>query len=82
MKRLLALLVTVMMTVGLAGCGGTSKDTKTAKYHIGIVTGTTSQSEDEYRGAEAFTKEYGDSKNGGIVTHVNPAAFLRCIYLH
>lgn len=77
MKRLLAFLTAVIMTVGLAGCGGTSKDNKTsegdkktAKYHIGIVTGTTSQSEDEYRGAEAFVKEYGDSKNGGIVTHV------------
>ncbi|MDV3429485.1 MAG: DUF3798 domain-containing protein [Bacillota bacterium] len=77
MKKIIAFLTAVIMTVGLASCGGTSKDTKTdegnkntAKYHIGIVTGTTSQSEDEYRGAEAFVKEYGDSKTGGIVTHV------------
>jgi len=70
LKRVLALIVAVMMTAGFAGCGGTSEGKDKAKYHIGIVTGTTSQSEDEYRGAEAFTKEYGDSKDGGIVTHV------------
>lgn len=30
-----------------------------AAYHIGIVTGTVSQSEDDRRGAEAFQAEYG-----------------------
>ena len=36
-------------------------DTKTeGNVHIGIVTGSVSQSEDDRRGAEAFQKEYGE----------------------
>ena len=31
-----------------------------ADYHIGIVTGSVSQSEDDRRGAEAFQKQYGE----------------------
>lgn len=31
-------------------------------FHIGIVTGSVSQSEDDRRGAEAFQKEYGEDK--------------------
>jgi hypothetical protein len=41
-----------------------------AKYHIGIVTGTVSQSEDDLRGAEALIKAYGDVKSGGIIQHI------------
>lgn len=41
-----------------------------AKYHIGIVTGTVSQSEDDLRGAEAMIKEYGDVKDGGMIQHI------------
>ena len=41
-----------------------------AKYHIGIVTGTVSQTEDDLRGAEAMIKEYGDVKNGGMIQHL------------
>jgi len=41
-----------------------------AKYHVGIVTGTVSQSEDELRGAEALLKKYGDIKAGGIFQHI------------
>ena len=41
-----------------------------AKYHIGIITGTVSQSEDDLRGAEAMIKEYGDVKNGGMIQHL------------
>jgi hypothetical protein len=41
-----------------------------AKYHIGIVTGTVSQSEDDLRGAEAMIKEYGDVKDGGMIQHL------------
>ncbi|MDR2909156.1 MAG: DUF3798 domain-containing protein [Oscillospiraceae bacterium] len=46
-------------------------DAAPAVGHIGIVTGTISQSEDEQRGAEAFLAEYGDADSGGIVRHVN-----------
>ena len=41
-----------------------------APYHIGIVTGTVSQSEDDLRGAEALIAEYGAVSNGGIIRHV------------
>ena len=41
-----------------------------AKYHIGIMTGTVSQSEDDLRGAELMIKLYGDAKDGGMITHV------------
>jgi hypothetical protein len=41
-----------------------------AEFHIGIATGTVSQSEDSLRGAERLTEEYGDSAKGGMITHV------------
>lgn len=40
------------------------------KFHIGIVTGTLSQSEDEVRGAEFCLEKYGDVSDGGIIKHV------------
>lgn len=42
----------------------------TAKFHIGVVTGTVSQSEDDLRGAERLIQEYGDVKDGGMIKHV------------
>lgn len=39
------------------------------KYHIAIMTGTVSQSEDDLRGAEELIKLYGAVKDGGMVTH-------------
>ncbi|MGI6075217.1 MAG: DUF3798 domain-containing protein [Pyramidobacter sp.] len=41
-----------------------------AKFHIGICTGTVSQSEDDLRGAEALIKKYGDVTEGGMIKHV------------
>ncbi len=41
-----------------------------APFHIGIVTGTVSQGEDELRGAELMLRKYGDSENGGMITHI------------
>jgi len=41
-----------------------------APFHIGIVTGTVSQSEDDLRGAELMIKMYGDAANGGMITHI------------
>ncbi|MBE3135687.1 MAG: DUF3798 domain-containing protein, partial [Acidobacteria bacterium] len=40
-----------------------------AKYHIGIVTGTVTQSEDDLRGAEQLIKEHGAVKDGGMIQH-------------
>ena len=39
------------------------------EYHIGIITGTVSQGEDELRGAEAAIEKYGSSTEGGVITH-------------
>lgn len=51
------------------GCQGKPEAAKAA-YHIGVVTGTVSQSEDDLRGAEALIKEYGAVKDGGIIQHI------------
>jgi hypothetical protein len=39
-------------------------------YHIGVITGTVSQSEDDLRGAEELIKRYGRVSEGGIIQHV------------
>ena len=41
-----------------------------AEFHIGVVTGTVSQTEDDLRGAEELIRRYGDSKDGGMITHL------------
>jgi len=41
-----------------------------AKFHIGVVTGTVSQSEDDLRGAERLIKDYGSVKTGGMIQHI------------
>jgi hypothetical protein len=47
-------------------------------YHIGIVTGTVSQSEDALRGAEKIISKYGDVKDGGMITHITfPDNFMQ-----
>lgn len=70
MKKVLALILAGLMVFGTVGCSKPGDDKGKAKFHIGIVTGTVSQGEDEIRGAEAFIKEYGDVKDGGMVQHV------------
>lgn len=50
-----------------------TEDTKTdapkADFHIGIVTGTVSQSEDELRAAQKAIELYGNAKDGGMIVH-------------
>jgi len=41
-----------------------------APFHIGVVTGTVSQSEDDLRGAERLIAEYGDVIDGGMIKHL------------
>ena len=49
-----------------------------ADYHIGVVSGTVSQSEDSLRGAEELIKMYGAVDKGGMVTHVTyPDNFMQ-----
>ena len=48
-----------------------------AAYHIGIVTGTVSQSEDDLRGAEELIRRYGAAASGGIIQHITyPDSFM------
>ncbi|MBQ9539566.1 MAG: DUF3798 domain-containing protein [Treponema sp.] len=39
-------------------------------FHIGVVTGTVSQSEDDLRGAEELIRRYGATKDGGMIQHI------------
>jgi len=60
-KLLLALMfVTLFCSIALAA----------APFHIGIMTGTVSQGEDELRAAEQLIKEYGDVSDGGYISHL------------
>lgn len=48
-----------------------------APFHIGICTGTVSQSEDDLRGAEKLIERYGDVSKGGMIHHVTyPDSFM------
>ena len=76
MKKFIALLMTLCMVFALCACGGSASDNattapaadtakaddaaSTGAVHIGIVTGSVSQSEDDRRGAEAFQAMYGE----------------------
>jgi hypothetical protein len=87
LKKITALLLTVVMVWTLSACSvsvgdqptqepapagesGAAGEETAGKIHIGLVTGTIAQSEDELRGAEAFIEEYGTVEEGGIVRHV------------
>jgi hypothetical protein len=41
-----------------------------ADFHIGVMTATVSQAEDDLRGAQALIEKYGDVADGGMVTHI------------
>ena len=86
-KYVLAFIVSLSLIV-FAACGKKApeeaKDVARASkeaganYHIGVVSGTVSQSEDGLRGAEAVVKEYGALENGGRVVHVTfPDNFMQ-----
>lgn len=71
--------VMVGCSVNVGGGNSSSKDTKetadstekkaSENYHIGIITGTVAQGEDELRGAEAAIKEFGAASEGGKIVH-------------
>ena len=75
MKRFLSILLALAMVLLLVACGNkTTPDTpdtpdkQEETIHIGIVTGSISQSEDDRRGAEAFQQLYGE-ENVTLVTY-------------
>ncbi|MCS5421170.1 MULTISPECIES: DUF3798 domain-containing protein [Psychrilyobacter] len=49
-----------------------------ADYHIGVVSGTVSQSEDGLRGAQELIKKFGAAEKGGKVIHITyPDNFMQ-----
>ncbi|MGL4209138.1 MAG: DUF3798 domain-containing protein [Candidatus Adiutrix sp.] len=64
MKKLMAFLALALMAIAA------SPAMALAPFHIGVVTSTVSQGEDELRGAEALIAEYGETGKGGYITHV------------
>ena len=48
----------------------TDKSYTPEDYHIGMVTLSVYQSEDEFRGVEALMEKYGKTENGGMIKHV------------
>ena len=67
MKKSIIVLLLVAFVVAFAGTAAFAAD---AKFHIGIVTGTVSQSEDDLRGAELAIQKYGDVSKGGMIKHL------------
>lgn len=92
-KRILLISLSVIMVLSLMACtanqdapdqdvpdqDATDQDAPDdTEFHIGVVTGTVSQAEDELRGAEAMIEKYGDSDKGGMITHVTyPDNFMQ-----
>ncbi len=76
MKKSLVLAVAAMSLATLAFIGCSKKTDAGAKkasgaaFHIGVVTGTVSQSEDDLRGAEELIHRYGAVKDGGMIQHI------------
>ncbi len=75
MKKLVSLLLVLAMALTLVACGAKTEapaaeapaaeaeaeaDAPALPYHIGIVTGSVSQAEDDPRGAQAFQAKYGE----------------------
>lgn len=76
-KRILAVVLAALMVVGAVGCTpkkpSESKENEKKNYKIGIITGTVSQGEEEYRAAEEMKKKYGDM----IVLQTYPDNFMK-----
>ncbi|MGL5918617.1 MAG: DUF3798 domain-containing protein [Cetobacterium sp.] len=69
MKKLLLLLIGFIISCVSFG---------QSDYHIGVITGTVSQSEDGLRGAEEAIKLYGTGDKGGEIIHVTyPDNFMQ-----
>jgi len=72
MKKAGSLLVMAVFLLAFATAG------LAADFHIGIVTGTVSQSEDDLRGAEKLMEEYGSVADGGMIQHLTyPDNFMQ-----
>ena len=62
MKKLLSLVLALAMMLTVMASLTASASAEEDTFHIGIVTGSVSQSEDDRRGAEAFQEKYGEDR--------------------
>ncbi|MEL3911741.1 DUF3798 domain-containing protein [Treponema pedis] len=75
-KALFGFILLSALIISIIGCNkkddGSQMSSKDmgAAYHIGIMTGTVSQSEDDLRGAEELIRLYGSVKDGGMIQHI------------
>lgn len=75
MKKIIIVSLVMLTVLSFAFAQGNA-ETKSAAapskddFHIGVVTGTVSQSEDDLRGAEALISEYGSVADGGMIQHI------------
>lgn len=78
-KKLMSALLAVTMLGGFTLTAKASEPSSNANskpaieikdYHVGIVTGTVSQGEDELRGAEQLIADFGEADKGGMIKHV------------
>lgn len=73
-RQILIALMFILMWM-FAGCKEEriveTVEDESADYHIGIVTGTTSQAGDENRAAEEILYEYKDAALDGMISHLN-----------
>lgn len=73
-KKILISIIAFAMLF-LTACGNEenedNENKETAKFHIGLVTGTTTQSRDVFKTAEKLIQKYGDANLGGYIRHLN-----------
>lgn len=79
-KRIVSMFMILTMVFTLVGCSKADNKSKAtnntasdkesdSNYHIGIITGTVAQGEDELRGAEAAIEKFGSAEEGGMIVH-------------
>ena len=74
-KRLISILLIVLMMLSFSACEkkGEKGEGEAPKFKIGVMTGTVSQGEEEYRAAEKVKAKYGDM----IILQTYPDNFMK-----
>ncbi|MDR2662593.1 MAG: DUF3798 domain-containing protein [Treponema sp.] len=70
MKKLILAVIACLAALAACKPADTPAANAGAAFHIGILTETVSQAEDDLRGAEELIRRYGRVSEGGIIQHV------------
>ncbi|MBP3709718.1 MAG: DUF3798 domain-containing protein [Treponema sp.] len=70
MKKNTVIFAAAFALLAFVGCSKKQSAASSAEFHIGIATGTVSQSEDDLRGAEELIARYGSVAQGGMIQHI------------